>query len=203
MADYPQILIKENLTREERKCICNQIMTTESHMEQLILKHFTDDDFRHVWDRKIGGGVIGGKACGLLVARKLIELMMADYAAYVEPHDSFFIGTDVFYRYLVLNRCSELKARHRLEKDDFKETDELTNRLQNGRLPDDILKELGEMLDHYGSTPIIVRSSSIMEDGYGNAFSGKYESVFCMNQGTKEDRLEELECAVRRVYASV
>ena len=89
MADYPQILIKENLTREERKCICNQIMTTESHMEQLILKHFTDDDFRHVWDRKIGGGVIGGKACGLLVARKLIELMMADYAAYVEPHDSF------------------------------------------------------------------------------------------------------------------
>ena len=49
----------------------------------------------------------------------------------------------------------------------------------------------------------LVRSSSIMEDGYGNAFSGKYESVFCMNQGTKEDRLEELECAVRRVYASV
>ena len=36
MADYPQILIKENLTREERKCICNQIMTTESHMEQPV-----------------------------------------------------------------------------------------------------------------------------------------------------------------------
>lgn len=203
MADYPDILKKEHLTNEERKCICNQMMTTESHMEQLILKHFTDEDFRKVWERKIGGGVIGGKACGLLVARKLIEQDMPEYSGHIEPHNSFFVGTDVFYRYLVLNRCAELKARHTLEKEHFKETEELTSRLRNGMIPDDIREELADMLDHYGTTPIIVRSSSIMEDGYGNAFSGKYESIFCMNQGTKEERLEELEDAIRRVYASV
>ncbi|EEQ59787.1 pyruvate phosphate dikinase, PEP/pyruvate binding domain protein [Clostridiales bacterium 1_7_47FAA] len=203
MADYPDILKKEHLTNEERKCICNQMMTTESHMEQLILKHFTDEDFRKVWERKIGGGVIGGKACGLLVARKLIEQDMPECSGHIEPHNSFFVGTDVFYRYLVLNRCAELKARHTLEKEHFKETEELTSRLRNGMIPDDIREELADMLDHYGTTPIIVRSSSIMEDGYGNAFSGKYESIFCMNQGTKEERLEELEDAIRRVYASV
>ena len=203
MADYPDILKREHLTNEERKCICNQLMTTESHMERLILKHFTDEDFRKVWERKIGGGVIGGKACGLLVARKLIEGNMPQYSGHIEPHNSFFIGTDVFYRYLVLNRCAELKARHTLEKEHFKETEELTNRLRKGMIPDDIHKELADMLDHYGTTPIIVRSSSIMEDGYGNAFSGKYESIFCMNQGTKKERLEELEDAIRRVYASV
>lgn len=203
MADYPDILKKEHLTNEERKCICNQMMTTESHMEQLILKYFTDEDFRKVWERKIGGGVIGGKACGLLVARKLIEQDMPEYSGHIEPHNSFFVGTDVFYRYLVLNRCAELKARHTLEKEHFKETEELTSRLRNGMIPDDIREELADMLDHYGTTPIIVRSSSIMEDGYGNAFSGKYESIFCMNQGTKEERLAELEDAIRRVYASV
>ena len=202
MVGWPEILKKENLTREEKKCICNRLMTTESHMEQLILKHFTEEDFRRVWMRKIGGGVIGGKACGLLVARKLIELSMPEYAEHVEPHNSFFIGTDVFYRYLVYNRCAELKARHRLEKEHFKETEELTKRLRGGSLPEDIREELSDMLDHYGTTPIIVRSSSIMEDGYGNAFSGKYESIFCMNQGTKEERMEELEEAIRRVYAS-
>ena len=202
MVGWPEILKKENLTREEKKCICNRLMTTESHMEQLILKHFTEEDFRSVWMRKIGGGVIGGKACGLLVARKLIELSMPEYAEHVEPHNSFFIGTDVFYRYLVYNRCAELKARHRLEKEHFKETEELTKRLRGGSLPEDIREELSDMLDHYGTTPIIVRSSSIMEDGYGNAFSGKYESIFCMNQGTKEERMEELEEAIRRVYAS-
>ena len=203
MTDWPEILTKDNLTKEERKCICNRLMTTESHMEQLILNHFTEEDFRRVWERKIGGGVIGGKACGLLVARKLIDLNMPEYAEHVEPHNSFFIGTDVFYRYLVLNRCAELRAKHRLEKEHFKETEELTTRLRNGILPEDIREELKEMLAHYGTTPIIVRSSSIMEDGYGNAFSGKYESIFCMNQGTQEERLEELEEAIRRVYASV
>ena len=202
MAGWDEIFSKETLTKEERKMVCNALMTVESHMEQLILKHFSDMDFRKIWERKIGGGVIGGKACGLLVARKLIELNMPEYAQYVAPHNSFFIGADVFYRYLVENDCAKLKAKHRLEKEHFQETEELTRRLRSGRLPEDIYRELKRMLDYYGDTPIIVRSSSLLEDGYGNAFSGKYESVFCMNQGTKEERLEELVEAIRKVYAS-
>lgn len=198
-----EILAKETMTPEERQYVCNQLMATESHMEQLILKYFTEEDFRRVAERKIGGGVIGGKACGLLTARRLIREHLPEYTAYIEPHNSFFIGTDVFQQYMVYNHCEELKARHRLEKEHFEETEELERRLRNGRIPEDIREELIKMLEHYGTTPIIVRSSSIMEDGYGNAFSGKYESVFCMNQGTLEERLEELEHAIRRVYASV
>lgn len=53
-----------------------------------------------------------------------------------------------------------------------------------------------------GQDPIIVRSSSILEDGFGNAFAGKYESVFCSNTGSMEQRVEELENAIRIVYAS-
>ena len=203
MTDWTEMLKQENLTPEEQKWVCNKLMTSESHMEQLILKYFTAADFRAVNARRIGGGVIGGKACGLLVARKLIALKMPELAAHMEPHNSYFIGTDVFYQYMVLNRCAELKARHKLEKEHFQEAEELTRRLQNGKIPEDIRAQLEEMLDHYGNLPIIVRSSSIMEDGYGNAFSGKYESVFCMNQGTREERLKELEDAIRRVYASV
>jgi len=58
------------------------------------------------------------------------------------------------------------------------------------------------MLEHYGQSPIIVRSSSLLEDNFGNAFAGKYESIFCANQGTPEARLEAFENAVRTVYAS-
>ena len=53
-----------------------------------------------------------------------------------------------------------------------------------------------------GNRPIIVRSSSLLEDNFGNAFSGKYESIFCVNQGTPEERFEAFEQAVRTVYAS-
>ena len=59
-----------------------------------------------------------------------------------------------------------------------------------------------KLLEYYGQDPIIVRSSSILEDGFGNAFAGKYESVFCSNIGSIEQRVEELENAIRIVYAS-
>lgn len=58
------------------------------------------------------------------------------------------------------------------------------------------------LLDYYGQDPIIVRSSSILEDGCGNAFAGKYESVFLANTGSMEERLAAFEDAVRTVYAS-
>lgn len=53
-----------------------------------------------------------------------------------------------------------------------------------------------------GQSPIIVCSSSLLEDNFGNAFAGKYESVFCANQGTPEERYECFEQAVRTVYAN-
>ena len=58
------------------------------------------------------------------------------------------------------------------------------------------------MLEYFGQNPIIVRSSSLLEDGFGNAFAGKYESVFCPNRGELSERMQAFEDAVRTVYAS-
>ena len=58
------------------------------------------------------------------------------------------------------------------------------------------------IVEYFGQSPFIVRSSSFLEDGFGNAFAGKYESVFCVTQGSLEERLEQFEHAVRKVYAS-
>lgn len=199
---YAELFQKEKMTEEERRLICNSLMTTEARMERLILKHFSNHDFKEVWERRIGGGLIGGKACGLLVARKLIEVMLPEFKECIEPHHSFYIGSDVFCQYLEQNDCVELRERHRREREHFEAAKELRSRLRHGVFAEPIRKELRTLLMDYGTTPIIVRSSSFLEDGYGNAFSGKYESVFCMNQGSEEERLEELEDAVRKVYES-
>ena len=58
------------------------------------------------------------------------------------------------------------------------------------------------VLDDFKDQPIIVRSSSLLEDRTGASFSGKYKSLFLANQGSKQERLEALEDAIAEVYAS-
>ena len=79
---------------------------------------------------------------------------------------------------------------------------QIQERLLNGRFNKQIREQFLSMLEYFGQSPIIVRSSSLLEDGFGNAFAGKYDSVFCANQGSLEDRYAVFEQAVRTVYAS-
>jgi len=84
----------------------------------------------------------------------------------------------------------------------FKVASQLKEKLLNGRFPEEIREKFQEMIEYFGQSPIIVRSSSLLEDAFGNAFAGKYESIFCVNQGSPEERYMRFEEAVRRVYAS-
>ena len=59
------------------------------------------------------------------------------------------------------------------------------------------------ILDEVGDTPLIVRSSSLLEDRMGSAFSGKYRSLFLANRGSKRERMAAILDAMTEVYASV
>ncbi|MDO4650520.1 MAG: PEP/pyruvate-binding domain-containing protein, partial [Eubacteriales bacterium] len=84
----------------------------------------------------------------------------------------------------------------------FSLASDMSKLLLQGKFSSSMKEEFARLLDYYGQDPFIVRSSSILEDGFGNAFAGKYDSVFCSNSGTLEERLEEFENAIRTVYAS-
>ncbi len=107
----------------------------------------------------------------------------------------------MFYTYIVANNCWETRIAQRTDGY-FSRAEDLRNALLAGTFPDDIREKFKSLLDYFGQSPIIVGSSSFLEDGFGNAFAGKYESVFCVNQGSPEERLEAFENAVRTVYAS-
>jgi hypothetical protein len=102
----------------------------------------------------------------------------------------------------VQNGWWELRTKQKTPEGYFALAPELREKLMRGKFPDTIREQFVLMLEHYGQSPIIVRSSSLLEDNFGNAFAGKYESVFCANQGTPETRFEAFEQAVRAVYAS-
>ena len=108
----------------------------------------------------------------------------------------------MFYTYIVFNDCWRLRIRQRTEEEYFTAATRLKEKLANGKFPPKIREQFINLVEYFGQSPFIVRSSSFLEDGYGNAFAGKYESVFCVNQGSPRERLEAFEEAVRTVYAS-
>ena len=172
----------------------------------LANRFFTVADLLAIRDRIIGSGRIGGKAAGMLVARRVLQEhrdAAGDLGKVLEPHDSFYIGSDVFFTFLVNNDLFRLRLQlSRSERISEEEYSEVEQRFLAGRFSPEIVELFRGMLDYFGQAPIIVRSSSLLEDSYGYAFAGKYRSEFCANQGSPEDRLEAFMRAVKLVYAS-
>ena len=178
------------------------VFSRDERLLSMAEKYLTLGDMLAIWKRMIGTGLIGGKSVGMLLARAIIRQTDPRWNELLESHDSFFIGSDVFYSFLVENGCWWLRQKQRDRQTFLDGVEEARRRILTGHFPDSIIKEFAEMLDYFGQSPIIVRSSSLLEDNYGNAFAGKYESVFCANQGPHQKRLEDFMSAVKTIYAS-
>ncbi|MCU0914788.1 MAG: PEP/pyruvate-binding domain-containing protein [Planctomycetes bacterium] len=182
--------------------LCRMAISRDPGMLQLVSQYLTLEDVLGIWRRMVGSGLIGGKTVGMLVARRILQHNAPRLAELLEEHDSFYIGSDVFYTYLVRNGVWWLRQRQRNPETFLEGAVQARQRILMGQFPDHILKQFEQILDYFGQSPIIVRSSSLLEDNFGNSFAGKYESVFCPNQGPRERRLEDFLSAVRTIYAS-
>ena len=187
---------------EDCSRMCNIMMTRDSKMREMVKKNFTPEDYFAVRDHMIGTGMIGGKSCGMLLARAIIRNREPDIAEYLEPHDSFYVGSDLYYTYIVDNDLWDLRVRQRTDEGYFELAEKFADKLMGGVFSETMREQFTRIIEYYGQDPYIIRSSSILEDGFGNAFAGKYESVFCANRGSAEERLLEFEHAIKTVYAS-
>jgi hypothetical protein len=175
----------------------------EKRILALVKEYFTLEDLVEIKKRFIGTGFIGGKSVGMLLARNILRKDPAlDWQAELEMHDSFYIGSDIFYSYMVQNGWWKLLMAQKTDEGYFEVARELKSKMLHGVFPDEIKEQFQLMLEYYGQAPIIVRSSSLLEDAFGNAFAGKYESYFCISQGTPEERYRHFEEAVRKIFAS-
>ncbi|HON58097.1 MAG TPA: PEP/pyruvate-binding domain-containing protein [Smithella sp.] len=175
----------------------------EKRMLALVKEYFSLEDLLEIKKRLIGTGFIGGKSVGMLLARNILRKDPAhDWSQDLEMHDSFYIGSDIYYSYMVQNGWWKLLMEQKTQEGYFEVARELKNKMLHGVFPDEVKEQFMLMLEYFGQAPIIVRSSSLLEDAFGNAFAGKYESYFCVNQGTPEERYKNFENAVRKIFAS-
>ena len=193
--------VKEKQEMVEK--LSSVLMGREKRMLSLVKEYFTLEDLVEIKKRLIGTGFIGGKSVGMLLARNiLLKDTSFDWTGQMELHDSFFIGSDVFYSYMVQNGWWKLLMNQKTEEGYFEVAKELRSKMLYGVFPDEVKEQFQLMLEYFGQSPIIVRSSSLLEDAFGNAFAGKYESYFCANQGTPGLRYNNFEEAVRKIFAS-
>ena len=192
----------DNAGQDTINDMCERLIGREKKLLVLINSNFNVKDLIAIKERMIGSGKIGGKATGMLISRKIIENAIPQTFLRLEPHDSFYIGTDVYYTYIVQNDCWKLRLSQKNEEEYFSASKMLKTKILEGTFTDAIKEQFRRMLDYYGQSPIIVRSSSLLEDSFENAFAGKYESIFCVNNGSPDERLAEFENAIKAVYAS-
>lgn len=199
----------DEAAREEAKeLLMSVVLAREGRMLQLCREYLSLADILTIASREIGTGFIGGKSVGMLVARAILERGgggldgPSSFEDRLEPHDSYYLGSDLFYTYIIANGWWKDWTRHKTAEGYFESGDTLRAQLGGGRFPPWAREHFLRMLEYFGQSPIIVRSSSLLEDNFGNAFAGKYDSVFCANQGTPGQRHRAFEDAVRTVYAS-
>ena len=188
--------------RELKAQLVDMMITRDESILPLVDRYLTLEDVLEVRWRMFGTGLVGGKAVGMLVARKIAERESPELGAKLEAHDSFYIGSDVFYSFLVRNGLWEIREKQHSPDTFLDGVDEAQERILNGKFSTYEISLFEKMLDYFGQYPVIVRSSSLLEDAYGNSFAGKYDSVFCANQGPLEERLRAFLDAIRAVYAS-
>ena len=174
-----------------------------------LAKEFLDaEDFTAIYERRIGEGKIGGKAAGMMLAWKILQREdpadEMDLSGRVVIPDSYFVGADVFYDFHAVNGLEHfINQKYKTQEEIETDYPCIQEAYAQGRFPEEVVCRLRALLAEVGDTPLIVRSSSLLEDNFGFSFAGKYESFFCPNQGTLEENLDALTNAVARVYASV
>jgi len=213
---FEQAFAIENMPAEERaqaearlqeiKVVLIRTLISDQLAYLKIAKEwFTIEDLSNIRNRKLGSGKIGGKAAGmLLAARILLEVGDDEVRNSLRIPESYFLGADLTYTFMALNGLMHWgDQKYKLEDRIRADYPLIQKMFQQGEFPADILERFRELLDHVGKQPLIVRSSSLLEDNFGTSFAGKYESHFCPNHGTPEENLRDLTNKIARIYASM
>jgi hypothetical protein len=151
-------------------------------------------------------GTLGGKSSGLFLSAHIVK-RSKEYAAAlsgIKVPRTWYVTSDGLMDFVEYNHLEDVYNRKYLEVDQIRrEYPHIVQVFKNSHFSPDIVKGLSLALDDFNDRPLIVRSSSLLEDRMGAAFSGKYKSLFLANNGTKGERLSALMDAIAEVYASL
>jgi len=190
--------------REIKVVLIRTMISDQLRYINIAREWFTISDLAEIRRHKIGPGRIGGKAAGMLLAARILkEKGTATLQEALRTPVSFYVGSDLFYSFLAVNDLHHWNDQKYKDEDQMRRDYPLIlDDFLKGEFPPYVLQHFETILSSVGEKPIIVRSSSLLEDNFGTSFAGKYESIFLPNQGLPESNLCALTQAVAHIYAS-
>jgi pyruvate,water dikinase len=176
-----------------------------------VAQHYIEiDDFNDYLQKNIysinSHGKLGGKSSGLFLATQILKKLGLENNLLkdVKTPKTWYLTSDSVYYFMNFNDLEDLVEQKYRELNQIRqEYPYIIHVFKNSPLPPEIIKGLSMALDDFGDVPLIVRSSSLLEDQVGASFAGKYKSLFIANKGSKEERLRALMEAVTEVFASM
>lgn len=192
-----------------RVSLIEHFFTDQLEFINVAKRHLDIDDFydliQHVVSPPRARGKLGGKSAGLFLAARVLARAAAEIPELREIRvpRTWYITSDGLIDFIQYNNLEDVHNHKYADIDQVRQDyPHLVQVFKNSAFPPEIVRGLSQVLDEFTGRPIIVRSSSLLEDRLGAAFSGKYKSLFLANRGTKQERLAALLDAIAEVYAS-
>ena len=200
-----------------RVALVQRVLTNQLDFVQAAKNHMGVNYVHDFMDRIIttgdSRGKLGGKASGMLLAHCILSGAERGPAGAPSDHETvpgvkipktWHIASDAILDFIAFNDLEDVLHQKYKPMDEVRrDYPHLIRLFKNSSFPPNLVHGLSSALDDFGDRPLIVRSSSLLEDRMGAAFSGKYKSLFLPNQGTKQERLSGLLDAVAEIYASM
>lgn len=195
-----------------RVALTSRFISSQLPFISLAKNHITIRDIdavlqRSLWSRKRPGR-LGGKAAGMILAHKILlpalEKWDPQLEQYIRVPETWYLNSGVFSEFLDRNNLYlfhmfKYKDRETIEKEFLR----IEERFSHASFAPEVVEDFKRILQEIGEHPIIIRSSSLLEDSFGLAFSGKYLSLFLTNQGDIETRLTRFIAGLKKVFASI
>ncbi|MGB7294644.1 MAG: PEP/pyruvate-binding domain-containing protein [Candidatus Aminicenantales bacterium] len=193
-----------------RVSLIRRFFTEQLEYINIAKKYLDLEDFFDLIERIVfspdSHGKLGGKSAGLFIASRVLKQAARRVRAIgtVKKPKTWYVTSDGIMAFIQYNNLDEVTEQKYKDLAEIRqEYPHLVQVFKNCTFPPEIVKGLSVALDDFGGVPLIVRSSSLLEDRLGTAFAGKYKSLFLANQGDKQKRLEALLEAIAEVYASI
>ena len=202
--------LTESREKSIKVALIRRLLTDQQDFIDIAKKVVKVDSFNKLLHNTIhpvnSHGRLGGKSSGLFLAKQILESNTSKSETFdkIKTPKTWYITSDGLLNFMTYNNLEEIVEQKYKEIGRVRqEYPYVVQVFKNSTFSPEIIKGLLMALDDFGDVPLVVRSSSLLEDRIGAVFAGKYKSLFISNSGAKEERLSELMDAIAEVYASL